>query len=89
LGCPVEYMVITKGCRAKLGFLVGYMDITEGSRAMLGSQVRYTNMKKGYRAKLGCPVWCVLSCVFLFAYAYSKCTGNWKATLDTREGGIA
>jgi hypothetical protein len=29
----------------------------------------------------------VLSCVFSFAYAYSKCTGNWKATLDTREGG--
>jgi hypothetical protein len=32
---------------------------------------------------------CVLSCVLSFAYAYSKYTGNWKATLDTLEGGIA
>jgi hypothetical protein len=57
LGCPVGYIDITEGSRAKLGCLVGYRDITEGSRAMLGSPVRYMNITKGYRAKLECPVW--------------------------------
>jgi hypothetical protein len=52
LRCPVEYMDVTEGSRAKLGYLVGYMDVTEGSRAKLGYLVGCIDVTEGSRAKL-------------------------------------